>query len=508
MAVGAWSFAVALFFVDHSGGIYDDAYIYFRYVDNLRDGCGFRFNCGDDSVEGFSSPLYLGMLWLGSFLTSDLEAIAQLLGAAGLAGTGVAITSVALARGISVPGELINVIATLGAVTLALAGDHFVLVNTTIGLETGVSICAVTLCGASVLTERRQWLRTLLVVAVLCRPEAAVLVVALPLLPFARKFSYLLPLAAGLTAVVAWRWFVFGDVAPNTFWAKAGGTSGHARLGVEYIWMVISYFPWILAAPLALLRQDLRRETGYLVAASVLWFLFFLRSGGDMMPYGRLAAPLVPILTLLGVIGLIEATRRAFAGLRIETGRRREGLIAVAAAALIHIFVARAHHLAPGHGFANVQRWTLVGEYLAREHPGATIATVPIGAIGYFSALPTIDMVGLTDRHIAKSGNQLPPELLRRAWLGHERHDLAYLLERGPDLVVTGKWRSKPWTIAEARAGFYATWLVLESVKAGTIPYGVFNAEIQPGVYWLMFARESAARRPFPPGRLVGISGQ
>jgi hypothetical protein len=68
-----------------------------------------------------------------------------------------------------------------------------------------------------------------------------------------------------------------------------------------------------------------------------------------------------------------------------------------------------------------------VGEWLrAQLPPDALVATNAAGALPYFSDLPTLDMLGLTDRHIARSR----PD--RRQWVGHERGDGAYVLSRRP----------------------------------------------------------------------------
>src|SRR4051812_20663535 len=69
--------ALAMFVRDHWGGVYDDTFIYLRYVRNLQAGCGLRFNCGGPVVEGFTAPLYLALLWLGGLVTRQLIDLCQ-----------------------------------------------------------------------------------------------------------------------------------------------------------------------------------------------------------------------------------------------------------------------------------------------------------------------------------------------------------------------------------------------------------------------------------------------
>jgi hypothetical protein len=84
----------------------------------------------------------------------------------------------------------------------------------------------------------------------------------------------------------------------------------------------------------------------------------------------------------------------------------------------------------------------------------------------------------------------VPPELLTRRWIGHERHCTECVLARAPTLIVTTMSRDQPWqTLAEARAGFYADWLLLQEIKAGRAPYRVLDAEVLPGDHILMFER-------------------
>jgi hypothetical protein len=171
-------------------------------------------------------------------------------------------------------------------------------------------------------------------------------------------------------------------------------------------------------------------------------------------------------------------------------GRLAAATVALAISGGLALRAAWSHGLAPTRGFDNVLRWEMVGRHLAEHHPGRSIATVPIGAIGYFSGLHLVDLVGLTSPSVARAGQTVPPERLGRNWIGHERHDTGWVLAQRPDLIVMTKWRDVPWTLETARAGFFAEWLLLRAIKEGRAPYVVQDAEIAPGVYWLMFRRE------------------
>jgi hypothetical protein len=497
-AIGlVWS-ATLWFAARHWMSLYDDAYIYFRYVENIRSGCGLRYNCADPPVEGFTSPLYLGLLTLCRLVTPELETVAQSWGILAVAATGtVAILTVSRSL-FDQQRSAMLVPATFGC-ALLMASDHYWLLNSVIGLETPLASLAALLVLRAALLGQHHQLRAWVVVAVLCRPECLLFVPALAVFREARNVRYFLWPAAVLTALLLLRVLVFDELVPNTYLAKSGGTARHLVLGIQYIGDTGRDFPMTLLAPLALLDARIRRAAGYYLLVTLFWYAFFLRSGGDTFYYSRLAVPLVPGLEVLAVLGsftlgsrLGRSTRLAWAW-SIVTPSLVLGMVSLRAAL--------AHSIEPQHGFANVKRYQAVGRYLRQHHPGATVATVPIGAIGYFSGARVLDLVGLTAPAIAQAGTTVPVELLERKWIGHERHNTDWVLAQAPDLIVTTKYRDRPWTsLADTSAGFIADWLLLRAIKAGQTRYRLLSAEVSPGVHWLMFQRASESAEPPPLG--------
>ena len=82
-----------------------------------------------------------------------------------------------------------------------------------------------------------------------------------------------------------------------------------------------------------------------------------------------------------------------------------------------------------------VPRWTLVGKWF-REHAreGESLAAAPIGAVSYYSGLTVIDMLGLTNEHIA---HRTMPNM-GEGWAGHEKYDGQYVLSRKPTYLLLG----------------------------------------------------------------------
>jgi arabinofuranosyltransferase len=61
------------------------------------------------------------------------------------------------------------------------------------------------------------------------------------------------------------------------------------------------------------------------------------------------------------------------------------------------------------------------------------VAADPLGCVGYFSKLPMLDMLGLTDRYLAHNR----PADFGRGLIGHELGNGRYVLSRSPAIVVT-----------------------------------------------------------------------
>ncbi|MCH2172704.1 hypothetical protein MK489_18155 [Myxococcota bacterium] len=486
IALGGAAVVISTFSLSRSGVLYDDAYIYFRYVDNLRGACPLAYNCADGPLEGFTSALYLAVLWLGSFGLANLPALSQMLGSGFLWLTllGLAVSESRLKHWHGVDPKLV----TLFAVAV-LGLDPFFLINGVTGLETSLAALLVTLLYRAAQSESLAGLRRLVVLAVLARPECVLFALFIPVLPRARSPRYWVPLIVAGVCIALLRWLIFADVLPNTFWAKAGGTARHFELGVRYLGECVLDFPLVLAAPLALLHARPIAPVVYLLSVTVTWMLFFLRSGGDFFDFSRLFFPLVPVLTWLGVAALSASARDLLGHRRIAGWPSHVALLA-ALLVLIVVFNSQLHALRPMDHHPKHERWAQVGEFIATHHPGWSVATTPVGLIGHRSGAHIIDLVGLVSREVAHHGDVAPnfPNV------GHEKYATDWVLEQRPDLIVTMDWSQAP-----IRPGSFPTRMTLgeadlaRRIHAGRAPYLLYHPEVAPGLYWYMFIRKDRA---------------
>ena len=130
------------------------------------------------------------------------------------------------------------------------------------------------------------------------------------------------------------------------------------------------------------------------------YVVYVILVGGDWMPAWRFLAPLVP---------LASAALVAFCARRVEVAQRSTaGLVAVVCGLLFATSFADSNLLpAVTKWNAEVAGTAEIGEWFRRTLPPDTlVAAFANGALSYYSQLPTIDMLGLTDEHIARSGSR------------------------------------------------------------------------------------------------------
>ncbi len=340
----------------------EDAFIYYRIVENLLDGGGPVFNLGE-RVEAYTGPLWLGLLALGRALVPDgvhLEWIAVGLGLA-LSVAGLAAAGLAALRVWSRPppdgGAQESPIALpLGGLVVAALPAFWD--YATSGLETGLvfgwlggvylGLVALELGRRPERAEpasaapsgeeregrtgRRGWAALAVAIGLgpLVRPDLAVFSLAFLVLLITLDRPRSVRRAAGLVALAAaiplayqvFRMGYFGSLVPNTALAKEAGATAWGR-GFEYLADLLSaYALWIpLAALLAwaalAAREAWRREedtrallAAVPIAAGLVHVLYVVRLGGDYM-HARMLLP--SVFALLLPVAVVAPRRRAAA---------------------------------------------------------------------------------------------------------------------------------------------------------------------------------------------------
>jgi hypothetical protein len=190
--------------------------------------------------------------------------------------------------------------------------------------------------------------------------------------------------------LIGLRWLLFGDILPNTFYAKL---PDYAE-GLSYLKGFVLSWPGALLIALAILGAllgKLRHRSFFL--AGLAWMAAPVLEGGDWMLYHRFLLPAVVFL-VLAALGTAHAPQKSL--------RRGAGVLALILAGLLGWQDLEMVRLAQYSYDMVVMREIVIAKW-ARENDVASLASVDIGVLGYYSGVKIIDVVGLTDRRIARS---------------------------------------------------------------------------------------------------------
>jgi hypothetical protein len=485
--------------------ILDDAFISFRYARNLADGLGLVFN-PHERVEGYTNFLWTVALALGRCLGFDLPVVATTLAAAAVVSTILLIWLLGRhldSGGVGGPGGIsiggISGISGIGAagaaVLFASLGieARYVLA----GMETPAFVCLLAL--ALYLEVRgKSPLATgaILGLATLTRPEGALYLgvvvlyeLALVRSPGRQRLLATARLLAGFALLALpfflWRYHYYGYALPNPYYVKVDGPSGllisrGLRLLAETVRQTSLELPAAFAL-LGALASRRRRERLLLLGFVLASVLFYVVVGGDFTFFfgPRFLLPGLPPLLLLAMDGIGTLARL------LPVGKARAIVAGCLFLALLGngIWFSHPNRLADLKNVSVVNRgWTELGRWLRRQPPpDATLAIGAAGIIPYYSERYTIDMLGLTDLHIAHL-----PIPLGRGIPGHEKSDDAYVLNRNPDYVVFARLDGKghpflvDWQKIEDR--FNAAYALVAVGKAvdSSSPWVVETSELTP----------------------------
>lgn len=231
----------------------------------------------------------------------------------------------------------------------------------------------------------------------------------------------------------AWRWSYYGELFPNTYYAKVTGGPEQWRNGFLALggWL-LSHPLWgivLLAVPAVLWRRRRHGETPtafFLWAGCVLWLSYVVKIGGDFMPFFRFFLPLLAPLAVLTVWLWRRAPRPASQGARS---------LWLAALVVVQVLAGMANeeNLRAYVAHRTTVVGQQVGQFLGQRLPaGELLAANTVGSLPYESRLPTLDMLGLTDKAIARH----PIYVVSPRWSGHRRGWGDYVLRRRPRVVL------------------------------------------------------------------------
>lgn len=421
----------------------DDAYITFRYSSNLATGAGPTFNAGEPPVEGYSSPLWMALLSIFALFGIDLTTAAKCVGVLCMVLTWFIAARMACHLR---PGASAGFLSTGARMTAILITSFDAsAIHAVAGMETALAALLLVLTAWFLIRFQQghsagcAWGAALSALAVgLTRPEANAVVVAAigaclvsgdrtgrRRLLRAALLGYVLPGALFMAA----RTFYYGELLPLPFHLKVGQAS--ALAGAGEVWRFLVRLGPSLGICVLLGMLQPARALLPVVSMCAAQLAFFVWPAHIMGFDHRYLFPVFPLLVVLAVYGL-ETLRDRCAAMRAFPIRvcQVASWLLVAACAISWsrgMSDRLADRLRYARGLA--QAHVALGHRLRASADGGRrplLAIADAGAVPFYSGWQTLDTFGLNDRHIALSG----------------RHDVEYVLEQSPDVIVLISFRS------------------------------------------------------------------
>ena len=448
-----WLVLVAIFIVCaviSFSVVMEDAFISFRYAENIAAGFGPVFNRYGPQVEGFSDPLWVGLLAIARLLGFSVIAAARYMGL--FFGAMVLLEFILLFR-LTAPGRNFGATAALVVATM----PAFVFWSPA-GLENALYIwllfSSVRLAILEVRDPGRFEFSTLtLFLLAVTRPEGIMFFLIIATWRFLESWKYRERFTWGRTwgwfiavlvlygLFLVWRHQVFGEWVANTFFAKVNNGMRHnLRVGALYLLSCMNHTLWLpLLVPgfLAYVyRSSIRGQARTILKAilplALIQIVFILYVGGDIHPVDRFFLPVYLLSIAISFLLLPEFKKVAFRkngsmwlavvllignltySFPPSTGieppmSRPPSMLAANLAGLISgrlkpIDVVNRFKSPPADAFELVGR-----DLAANPEVGPVIAADQCGKIPYWSGLETIDLLGLNDRGIARIMHSVSP---------------------------------------------------------------------------------------------------
>jgi len=489
------------------GDWYDDAFITYRYADNLASGAGLVWNAGEPPTEGFTSIMHvLALTPLMKLGMSGLEA-ARWVNVAFLLATAFVLYRLSIR------------LVPLGGASALTISVVFLLIPSSIllvmvGLETPIYtfllLIAVILSARVLNLESSQsWalpiaLPLVWFLLILARPEGGLVILATWIVALLavrqRGKGSLRQLIRGTLIFIflgglylIWKWNFFGHLLPNPFYIKSSGT-GLSPLGVNSIFTFLDLYAGFIAIALAsialifsgkadalLSRTSIDKNLIKISAAVVILnVLFYARTDTLMDINGRFLYPLLPLVILM------SAPLITLGAERVLSVRNRFVPISMVSLGIAIIFLSGANWNSLRTAYSpstfinslNAERVELDNNVqlgLARtlsEYPQITktkIAYGDAGVIPYLTRAPWVDPVGLNDTFLARSKNL--------------DDSAKYLFGQEPNLIlIPVDETNEPINFGHGLLGNYAAWAdderwadykVLGTFIRGDTPYSL-----------------------------------
>ena len=427
----------------------DDSFISFRYAKNFSNGFGLVFNPGESPVEGYTCFLWVVLLAIGSKIGFDIVILSKILGYTFSIGTLAALLFLRKNKNINLVNLISSslIVSTCGAFTVWGSSGMETSLFTFILTLVFIQIEKFIVCPNS---KTLTFSGLLLSLLSLTRPEGILITFTLIILiilhnifilkkfHIKRVLALIIPIFLIVGSHFIFRIIYYQDVLPNTFYNKVGSGIDQFLRGLRYMksflqasWFI--FIPIILGLILKIKDKSFNKNNSFYMSifiTLVIYFIYIVYIGGDVMPAFRFISPTIPILAILCSYSLMRITTLLHLS-------KAMFMIIIITILSLNLYQWKYHikfnkHLKEDTVAIDGKE---VGIWLMNNFDKDTsIATNTAGTIPYYSKFRTIDMLGLNDKHIAK--RDMPD--MGTGFPGHEKTDGKYILSKEPDIIQFG----------------------------------------------------------------------
>ncbi len=409
--------------------VQDDAFISFRYVKNFLAGQGLVFNVGE-RVEGYTNFLWIMLLALLTKVGLPTIGTARTLGVLFSIGTlGVA------AWGAYRYYPKRSWIWVLAVPFLLAANGSFAYWAGS-GLETGLFTFLVASAAVTYLSYTPLSF-CFLTLAALTRPEGALLaflfgVIGILLKQKSWKTTLIFwgALALIMLPYALFKYFYFGSLLPNPFYAKTGFSKEYWQSGIEYFFLFQKHYGLYgltILLPL-LFYKKLTPFSRFCLLTFLAYALYVIAVGGDVLKAHRFWVPVVMLIYFPATDLLYQTLKAKWYGSLIFS-------VTTLILGWYNYKIPSAYLSATAQAEQSlIESMTRTARYFAANGSSQSFAISTIGAFSYnVGNRRVIDLLGLTDPNIARNPEKI--EGLISTW--KERHfSPGYVLSQKPDVIL------------------------------------------------------------------------
>ena len=438
----------------------DDAFIAFRYAQNLFNGIGLVFNKGQ-YVQGYTSFIWIILLICLRYCQISFQISAIIINA-----ISYVLFSFIIFNFLEKLFPKKTKVFYLLSSGVILSAPNMLSWTVGGGLEGPLFTTLLTLSFYLLLFKERKYISAIFfAILTLTRPEGCLFfLLGLSFLFYYKNYSrkglliFFITYSIPIIFYISWTYFYYMDVLPNTFYAKASISARGVIEGMHYLYRYLMSSPFIfflLVLSFLELKKRVKKIKFFWIIITVYTF-YIIIVGGDFMFAFRFYLPIIPFLYFLIIDELEYLYKFIFNSEKFLTW--------IFAFLIIYNLFSIDYFSDYKYQIKNykmIHGGKVLANYFNENFPlNYTIASSGIGALGFYSNMKILDVLGLTNKVVAKEGNVGIDEIY-----SHGKSNKQYIMGQKPEIIVFGVPPGKKYPARFAEKEIYKSPLFNKNYK-------------------------------------------